>query len=135
MKCPRMKLFGLTLAIGAAATSVLACPIDPAAVPLEADTASAPNAFIDTSEIVLARPFAVHIEVCSDAKTVDRVDVDATMPAHQHGMNYQPEVTKSGPNAFEAAGLVFHMPGRWELTVAAHHSDEVHRYKLDITVE
>lgn len=39
--------------------------------------------------------------------------VDADMPAHRHGMNYRPTVQMGEGGRFEAAGLLFHMPGRW----------------------
>jgi hypothetical protein len=42
--------------------------------------------------------------------------VDADMPAHKHGMNYRPSVRPQGPERFVAEGLMFHMPGQWELT-------------------
>ena len=41
--------------------------------------------------------------------------VDARMPAHQHGMNYKPTISSSAPGKYKAEGLMFHMPGRWEL--------------------
>ena len=45
------------------------------------------------------------------------VDVDATMPAHGHGMNINPVM--SGPNdgIFQADGLLWHMEGEWELVI------------------
>ena len=42
--------------------------------------------------------------------------VDARMPAHQHGMNYRPTVAAAGDGRFAARGLMFHMPGAWELS-------------------
>ena len=39
--------------------------------------------------------------------------VDATMPEHRHGMNYQPSVVKKD-GAYRVSGLMFHMPGRWQ---------------------
>jgi cytochrome c peroxidase len=38
------------------------------------------------------------------------------MPEHRHGMNYAPAVKALGPGRWRAEGLMFHMPGRWELT-------------------
>ena len=38
------------------------------------------------------------------------------MPEHRHGMNYRPEVTQISPGVYRAEGLLFHMPGRWDLT-------------------
>lgn len=45
------------------------------------------------------------------------IEVDADMPSHGHGINTLPEVVKSSPGAFEVEGLLFHMPGEWELYV------------------
>ncbi len=59
--------------------------------------------------------------VVLDAKTRTRpaedVDlaVDAGMPEHGHGMNVVPRVERLAGGRFRAVGLVFHMPGRWEL--------------------
>ena len=36
------------------------------------------------------------------------------MPDHRHGMNYRPAVTLNGSSG-TAEGLMFHMPGRWQL--------------------
>jgi len=36
------------------------------------------------------------------------------MPDHQHGMNYKPTVALTGFEA-RAKGLLFHMPGKWQL--------------------
>ena len=50
------------------------------------------------------------------------------MPAHQHGLNYAPEVSALGDGTFRVDGLLFHMPGLWEL---AFRSDMVSRGRLD----
>jgi hypothetical protein len=41
--------------------------------------------------------------------------VDAGMPEHQHGMNRRPVIRSLDGGKFEVQGLLFHMPGRWEL--------------------
>jgi hypothetical protein len=41
--------------------------------------------------------------------------VDAAMPEHQHGMNRRPTFRANRDGTFTAAGMLFHMPGRWEL--------------------
>ena len=38
------------------------------------------------------------------------------MPSHGHGMNYRPTVAALGGGRYRAEGLMFHMPGQWELT-------------------
>ena len=45
---------------------------------------------------------------------VGRVGVRGWMPDHRHGMNYRPSVTLNGLSG-RAEGLMFHMPGRWQL--------------------
>jgi hypothetical protein len=37
------------------------------------------------------------------------------MPEHRHGMNYRPSVKPLGDGRWRVEGLMFHMPGRWEL--------------------
>lgn len=62
--------------------------------------------------------FAVDFAVCPrvPADVPRTVRVDANMPAHRHGMNYRPVVTPKSAELFRAEGLLFHMPGQWELT-------------------
>ncbi len=43
------------------------------------------------------------------------VSVDAAMPDHGHGMNTQPALASLGPGKWRAEGMLFHMPGYWEL--------------------
>ena len=61
--------------------------------------------------------FSVHLEVCpAPGKAMPlRVQLDADMPLHKHGMNYQTTVQSTGPGRYTAQGLMFHMPGRWRL--------------------
>lgn len=43
------------------------------------------------------------------------LEVDAAMPAHQHGMNTRPRVRSNGGGRFTVEGMLFHMPGHWEI--------------------
>ncbi len=45
------------------------------------------------------------------------VQVDATMPAHGHGMTVVPVTTELGAGDYEAAPLLFHMAGHWQIVV------------------
>ena len=47
---------------------------------------------------------------------VHSVSVDADMPEHGHGMNTAPVVTGQGAS-WTARGMLFHMPGDWEVYV------------------
>lgn len=70
------------------------------------------------SPIEVGRHFVVNFAVCPRANGAapQSVRVDANMPEHKHGMNYRAGVTVVRPGTFRAEGLMFHMPGRWDLT-------------------
>jgi len=59
----------------------------------------------------VGRPFAALIRVCGPAAKL--AAVDATMPAHRHGMNYKPTVSET-EQGYRAEGFLLHMPGAWE---------------------
>jgi len=67
--------------------------------------------------VPVGRHFAIDIALCpkGGAALPDELRVDATMPEHRHGMNYRPGVKALGGGLYRAEGLMFHMPGRWEL--------------------
>ncbi len=44
-----------------------------------------------------------------------RLELDATMPAHGHGMNRTPRVITNGDGTFVVEGMLFHMSGEWNL--------------------
>ena len=56
--------------------------------------------------------FSIRFHLCGPP--VDRVKASGWMPDHRHGMNYKPAVTMDGLSG-TAEGLMFHMPGRWQL--------------------
>lgn len=57
--------------------------------------------------------FALILRACpADAQLVR---VDATMPAHRHGMNYRPGIEALGGGRWRVQGLMLHMAGHWEL--------------------
>ena len=68
--------------------------------------------------IEINRHFVVDFVVCprGGARSPQSVRIDASMPEHRHGMNYRPGVTVLRPGTYRAEGLLFHMPGRWDLT-------------------
>lgn len=61
--------------------------------------------------------FSVDFIVCpkAGASLPQSLRVDAQMPEHRHGMNYKATVKSEGAGRYRADGLMFHMPGRWEL--------------------
>lgn len=73
--------------------------------------------YLDLPELIpLSEPFDVALRVC-DVDLIGSITVDAGMPAHKHGMNYQPEMLVEGDGVLRARGLVFHMPGVWQIVV------------------
>ena len=72
---------------------------------------------IAPGEPQVGRHFSIDLAICSKAgiKPPDSVRVDAHMPEHRHGMNYRAVVVEQGQGHYRAEGLMFHMPGRWEL--------------------
>lgn len=67
-------------------------------------------------KVAIGQHFMVEMVVCakSGQPAPESVRVDGFMPEHNHGMNYK-AVVKAAPNGrYDAAGLLFHMPGRWD---------------------
>ncbi len=68
----------------------------------------------------------------SGAVPTAKVDVDARMPAHGHGMNRVPKVTRLTEGTVKAEGMLFHMPGHWELYVDISHGGVTERAQFDV---
>ncbi len=91
---------------------------------------------IVSEKIEIGKPFSVDIVVCDKAqKAIDRVTIDASMPAHKHGMNYRPVVKKLNNNSFRGEHMLFHMPGVWRIDFAAFQNGEISRMMLEVDVE
>jgi hypothetical protein len=67
--------------------------------------------------VEVGRHFTIDFAVCARGKAAAprEVRLDASMPVHRHGMNYRPTVTTLRPGVYRGEGLLFHMPGRWDL--------------------
>lgn len=121
-------VFGLLILPGTA----VAC--EESGQPMVSDNEDAPRVYIDIDDIPLAQPFSIRIDVCDDAE-IKNLRVDALMPAHKHGMNYTPSVTALGNNTFEVNGMLFHMPGEWEMQVDLAARGEAILYKYSIALK
>lgn len=92
------------------------------AVELSSDEQAPFKAYADIQLKALSMPFNVDLYFCGNENTmVERIKIDAIMPAHQHGMNYTPQILELGDGKFQAASMFFHMPGIWQLQVSAYH--------------
>jgi len=82
--------------------------------------------------IQVGKHFSLDLQVCPAPQALA---VDAWMPAHQHGMNYRPSVTALGGGRYRAEGLMFHMPGRWELVFEVRAGDSTQRLAREVLLE
>ena len=91
---------------------------------------------LDADAAPLNMPFEAKIVICNAADQFPaRIVVDATMPAHKHGMNYEPATAKIDSGHYQVENLVFHMPGLWRFEVTAYENDKPHRYTHDVSVQ
>ncbi|MEX0283350.1 MAG: hypothetical protein AB3N23_01945 [Paracoccaceae bacterium] len=116
------------------ASSVWACPDNQRAVELISADANAPPVFVDMDKVPVSAPFSVFIQVCAESGPI-KLDFDADMPTHQHGMNYTPQITDLGDGEFQASGVVFHMPGAWRLRVKVTAGSARFDYSTEISVQ
>lgn len=61
--------------------------------------------------------------------------VDAGMPEHGHGMNREPKVKRLGPGHFAVTGMLFHMPGDWELYFDVTRGALTERAQTELTLD
>jgi len=74
-----------------------------------------------SKKIQVSEPFSVIVSMCAEVAENTLITLDATMPMHGHGMNYQPEHKKLSQTTssiqVQADGMVLHMPGSWQWVV------------------
>jgi cytochrome c peroxidase len=89
-----------------------------------------------TQAVEVAKHFALEVSVCPKPgqPVPESLKVDAHMPEHRHGMNYAPALEALAPGRWRAEGLMFHMPGRWELLFEVHAGDRVDRLSSAIVL-
>jgi len=89
------------------------------------------------SPIPVGQHFHLDFALCpiASAAAAGEVRVDAHMPEHRHGMNYRPDVRSLGGGLYRAEGLMFHMPGRWELVFDVRSSDGATRLAQNLLIE
>ncbi|TXR54191.1 FixH family protein [Reinekea thalattae] len=72
---------------------------------------------VSESALAVDQHFSLQVLICENDTPVSdaTLRVDATMPAHRHGMNYRPAVTSLGQGEYQVDGLLFHMAGHWQM--------------------
>ncbi|MBT9548874.1 MAG: FixH family protein [Candidatus Sericytochromatia bacterium] len=73
----------------------------------------------------------------AEGKVVEnaKLYVDADMPSHNHGMNVKPKVKDLGKGIFEVRGMLFHMPGYWEIYVLVDHAGKKEKATFGVTLK
>ncbi|MFZ4808612.1 MAG: hypothetical protein ACOYLQ_15255 [Hyphomicrobiaceae bacterium] len=90
----------------------------------------------DPSPVKVGTPFVVDLRVCAlDGAPIERLAIDATMPAHRHGMNYTPRITAQGDGRHQASGFLFHMPGWWEITLSVYADGRPYRLTHGVEIK
>jgi hypothetical protein len=88
------------------------------------------------SPVRIGELFRLEAGVCPKGATrITGLKVDAIMPAHRHGMNYRPVVTRVSPDRFAATGLMFHMPGQWQFVIGVETPSGREEVRIDTTVK
>ena len=81
--------------------------------------------------------FAIDFVVCPKAGVPmpKSLRIDAQMPEHRHGMNYKAQVVAASGGRYNADGLMFHMPGRWEFIFDVRSSGRTDRLTQSFVLE
>lgn len=94
------------------------------------------HVLITDGDVPLNAPFDAQIQICSQSDTFPSgIMVDATMPAHKHGMNYKANVKRINDHQYVVENLLFHMLGIWRLEVTAYKSNQPYRFTRDVKLQ
>lgn len=85
----------------------------------------------------MAQHFAMEVQLCGKggASTALLTGVDASMPAHKHGMNYRPTIKPLGNGRFRIDGMMLHMAGQWEFAFEVQAGKELIRLTHDVRAD
>ncbi len=83
--------------------------------------------------LAVSQPFEMQVALCPAAARLVRVD--ATMPEHRHGMNYRPSLQAVAPGRWQVQGLLWHMPGRWELRFDVETGGATHTLRQSVDLK
>lgn len=86
----------------------------------------------EPARVQVGEPFVMQVALCPAAAQLLRVD--ATMPEHRHGMNYQPTIKALGNGLWQVEGMVWHMAGRWELKLETELNGAPHKLTPSVTL-
>jgi hypothetical protein len=138
MICKARRLILLTMLAAIAPAVAIACSIENTP-----QSTAVPSDLYDIAVTTLPENirvgdlFAVHIDICQkDGSSFNgNVSARATMPAHKHGMNYEPEVVSAENGRFVLEGFSFHMQGRWQFEFDLAENGETTTVLLDYVLK
>ena len=106
------------LIAGITAGEVLSCQLEHS-TPVMLNTETLMHYRFSPKVIPVGEHFSIDFLICQQGQEtqLDQLKVDALMPAHAHGMNYRPEVFSGETGHYRVQGLLFHMPGHWQITL------------------
>lgn len=88
--------------------------------------------------IPLNEPFELSVRIDPKKKQEGgrlAVRVDAQMPEHFHGMNRKPEIRNPAESQYVASGMLFHMPGHWQVHMDITRNGITERAQFDLTLK
>ena len=121
-----------SMALLSAASAHATCPAPPADAAVMAEGPVQAIWQAEPSPITVGRPFALWVTLCPADAVLRRVD--ATRPEHRHGMNYRPSLKSLGEGRWRVEGLLWHMSGRWELTLDLQVQSQDHRLRQSVSL-
>ena len=84
--------------------------------------------------IPLNEPFSLKAWVGPKPESTQLV-VDAGMPHHHHGMNQQPQIEQQADGSYTVDGMLFHMPGYWEIYFDITRGPVTERAQVSVEIE
>ena len=80
-------------------------------------------------------PLNAEFTIVGKVDSMTDLSVGATMPHHGHGTVREPVTTHEEDGTFQVTGMLFHMPGRWELIFDVEQRFRTERAQVPIQVE
>lgn len=95
---------------------------------------------LEPDPIPLNEEFTILLDIRhGDDRLVDAdsitLTVDARMPEHRHGMIQRPVITRDERGCFVVEGMLFHMPGFWQLHFDVTQGGVTERAQDDVTLD
>jgi hypothetical protein len=90
----------------------------------------------DPLRIEVGQPFAMLMNVCTKGgDAAELVGVETTMAEHKHDTNRAPTLQSMGSGRYRVEGLMFDMPGNWELAFDVRSGGEIQRLTHDFILK